>query len=116
MCTFCDIINKVSPAIVISESADVVAFLDNDPINNGHVLILPKTHYTDIDEIPVNILHEIIDTAKQLSTALKKMYSPDGYTIMQNGGQFCENGHFHLHIFPRYKEDGFAWTYPTTPR
>lgn len=37
------------------------------------------------------------------------------YSIMQNGGQFCDFGHFHLHLFPRYLNDGFGWTYPKGP-
>ena len=42
---------------------------------------------------------------------LKEIYKPDGYSIMQNGGKFNDVGHYHLHIFPRYKGDGFGWTY-----
>ena len=34
---------------------------------------------------------------------------------MQNGGEFCDFGHFHLHIFPRYIKDGFGWNYPEGP-
>ena len=116
MCKFCDIVNKTSDAIIINETENTLAFMNKDPINNGHVLIIPKVHYTDIDEIPDDILHEIIDTAKQLCTALKRMYSSGGYTIMQNGGNFCEDGHFHMHIFPRYNDDGFSWNYPSTPK
>ena len=112
MCLFCDIANKTSEAIIISESDNVISILDIDPINNGHALIIPKKHYTDIDELPDEVLYEIMDTAKYLSQAFKKMYSPDGYSIMQNGGKFCDYGHFHLHIFPRYENDGFAWKYP----
>ena len=43
--------------------------------------------------------------------ALKEIYKPNGYTIMQNGGEFNDVGHYHLHIFPRYSGDGFEWTY-----
>ena len=42
---------------------------------------------------------------------LKEIYKPDGYSIMQNGGEFNDVGHYHLHIFPRYQGDGFGWTY-----
>ena len=42
---------------------------------------------------------------------LKEIYKPDGYSIMQNGGEFNDVGHYHLHIFPRYQEDGFGWVY-----
>ena len=42
---------------------------------------------------------------------LKEIYKPNGYSIMQNGGEFNDVGHYHLHIFPRYIGDGFGWTY-----
>lgn len=42
--------------------------------------------------------------------ALKNVYKPNGYSIMQNGGAFNDVGHYHLHIFPRYTGDGFGWT------
>ncbi len=49
--------------------------------------------------------------SKKIVSALKAVYSPNGYSIMQNGGEFNDIGHYHLHIFPRYQNDGFAWTY-----
>ncbi len=42
---------------------------------------------------------------------MKEIYKPDGYSIMQNGGKFNDIGHYHLHIFPRYENDGFGWKY-----
>lgn len=42
---------------------------------------------------------------------MKEIYKPDGYSIMQNGGKFNDIGHYHLHIFPRYENDGFGWIY-----
>lgn len=44
-------------------------------------------------------------------TALKESYGNEGYSIMQNGGKFCDFGHAHFHVFPRYDNDGFGWTY-----
>lgn len=49
--------------------------------------------------------------SKKIVAVLKDIYQPDGYSIMQNGGEFNDVGHYHLHIFPRYAEDGFGWTY-----
>lgn len=43
-------------------------------------------------------------------------YHPDGYSIMQNGGEFNDAGHYHMHIFPRYAGDGFGWTYGNEKR
>lgn len=110
MCIFCDIANRKIETNVVYESENIIAFLDIDPINEGHTLIITKQHYLDIDEIPNDLLFEITDLTKKLVLALKKVYNPNGYSIMQNGGQFNDIGHYHMHIFPRYQDDGFGWT------
>ena len=111
MCVFCDIVNKKSDAYVVYENDKVVAFLDNDPINEGHILLVPKKHYLDIDEIPIDILNEIMKISKKIVNVLKKIYKLVGYSIMQNGGIFNDVGHYHMHIFPRYYNDGFGLKY-----
>ena len=111
-CPFCTIIKKQAEAYVIYESENIIAFLDIAPINEGHVLIVPKLHEASIDNMPINILTEIVETIQKVVTALKEVYNIDGYSIMQNGGEFCDFGHGHFHVFPRYKNDGFGWKYP----
>lgn len=111
-CAFCNIIKKQADAYVIFESENIIAFLDIAPIHEGHVLIVPKIHESTIQKIPVNVLTEIMELAQKVVAALEEIYDMDGYSIMQNGGQFCEFGHFHVHIFPRYRNDGFGWNYP----
>lgn len=108
-CVFCDK-NKITTDFVYEDNV-VMAFMDMNPINEGHILIIPKEHYLDIDEIPDEILAHLMIISKKIVLALKEIYKPNGYSIMQNGGEFNDVGHFHLHIFPRYKGDGFAWTY-----
>lgn len=110
MCIFCDIAKHTLDANIVYEDDLITAFLDSNPINEGHILIVPKEHYLDIDEIPEEITSHITFIAKKIVTALKNIYRPDGYSIMQNGGIFNDIGHFHLHIFPRYSDDGFKWT------
>lgn len=85
--------------------------MDNDPINEGHVLVIPKAHFFDLDECPKDLLFEAIELSQKIVRALKQIYNPDGYSVMQNGGIFNDIGHYHLHIFPRYKNDGFKWTF-----
>lgn len=110
MCIFCQIVNrKINPNIVF-ENENIMAFLDTSPINEGHTLIIPKKHYLDADEMPNELLHELMDVSKQVVAALKMVYQPDGYSIMQNGGAFNDIGHYHMHVFPRYQGDGFGWT------
>lgn len=113
MCIFCDIVSKNIDAYVVCENDKVIAFLDNDPINEGHILLSPKKHYLDIDDIPNDILREIMIVSKKLVKALKKVYKIEGYSIMQNGGIFNDIGHYHIHIFPRYSNDGFGFKYPS---
>lgn len=114
-CVFCKIIKKELPAHIISENESCITILDIDPINEGHVLILPKVHTETIEEIPTEIINEVTATIQNTTKAIKKEYMPSGYSIMQNGGEFCEFGHAHFHIFPRYQNDGFGWTYPQGP-
>ena len=109
-CIFCKIANKEIESNIVHESNNIIAFLDTDPINEGHILVVPKEHYLDIEELPVELLNEIMELSQRIVKVLKEIYKPNGYSIMQNGGEFNEIGHFHLHIFPRYKNDGFGWT------
>lgn len=108
-CIFCHK-EKIATDIVYEDDI-VMAFMDMDPINEGHVLLVPKNHYLDVDEMPDEILAHLMLVSKKIVAVLKEIYNPDGYSIMQNGGEFNDVGHYHLHIFPRYKGDGFGWTY-----
>ena len=110
-CIFCHKEKLVTD--IVYEDNLVMAFMDMEPINEGHVLLVPKEHYLDVDEIPDEILSHLMRVSKKIVSALKKIYPLDGYSIMQNGGAFNDVGHYHLHIFPRYEGDGFGWTYGT---
>lgn len=109
-CIFCKIINKEAPSNIIYEDEIICCFLDIDPINEGHVLIVPKKHQHNIHDIDDEVLLRIMKLSKKISKVLKKVYNCHGYTMMQNGGVFTDFGHFHMHIFPRYVDDGFGWT------
>lgn len=113
-CTFCKIIEGSIKSNIIYEDDLIMCFLDIEPINEGHVLIVPKEHYLDSDEIPDKILLAIMSLSKEMVKVIKEKYSPQGYSIMQNGGLFNDVGHYHMHVFPRYKNDGFGWTFSDT--
>lgn len=112
MCVFCEIINRQSPAHIIYEDSQVISFLDIAPIHEGHVLIVPKQHVDSIEQLSDDMLTDIMRTAKRIVPALKEIYGIEGYSMMQNGGKYCDFGHAHFHVFPRYDDDGFGWTYP----
>ena len=112
MCEFCEIVNKQREAYIVFEDENLIALLDIDPIHEGHVLIIPKEHTDSIDKIPENVLSDVMRVAQKIVTALREIYGNPGYSIMQNGGKFCDYGHAHFHVFPRYENDGFGYTYP----
>ncbi|MGQ0829251.1 MAG: HIT family protein [Bacteroidota bacterium] len=115
-CIFCDIISGKTSAEIIYQDELVICFMDIYPINHGHILLVPKTHYPDLFDLPDNIASHIINVSKKLSRNLKEVYSPDGITIFQSNGYFNEIGHYHMHLFPRYKNDGFRFSYPEIER
>ncbi|MGH4137159.1 HIT family protein [Clostridium sp.] len=110
-CIFCKIVKGELPSNLVFEDDLIMCFLTNEPINEGHVLIIPKNHYLDIDEIPTEVVTSMMVLSKRIVKVIKEKYSPDGYSIMQNGGEFNDIGHYHMHVFPRYKGDGFGWTF-----
>lgn len=112
-CIFCRIVKREIPAEIIYEDDMIISFLDIEPINEGHILIIPKKHYLDLDEIDEDTAVQIMKFAGRITSVLKRIYKPDGYSIMQNGGYFNDVGHYHMHVFPRYKGDGFGWTFGT---
>ena len=69
----------------IYEDEQVMAFMDMEPINEGHVLLVPKKHYLDADEMPDELLAHLMIVSKKIVKALKEIYQPNGYSIMQNG-------------------------------
>lgn len=110
-CIFCKIVKGDLPCNLVYENDLIMSFLTIEPINEGHVLIIPKSHYLDTDEIPTEVVKSMMVLSKRIVKVIKEKYSPDGYSVMQNGGEFNDIGHYHMHVFPRYKGDGFGWTF-----
>lgn len=113
-CVFCHKEQIVTDFVYEDEL--VMAFMDMNPINEGHVLIVPKQHVDSIVELSEDMLTAIMSVAKKIVIALTEIYGNEGYSIMQNGGKFCDFGHAHFHVFPRYENDGFGWTYGSEER
>lgn len=88
--------------------------MDIEPINEGHVLIVPQKHYHDVDELDKETSIKIMEFSIVMTKVIKNTINPDGYTIMQNGGVFNDIGHYHMHIFPRHKDDEFGWKFGAT--
>lgn len=106
-CIFCKIINNEIPSYTLYEDEIVKVFLDINPESPGHTLIIPKTHFVDINDISIETLNHISLISKKTTTLLKEKLNYDGLRLVQNNGVLEEVKHYHLHLIPFY-QDGFS--------
>ena len=88
-CIFCDIINGREKNWTIYRDESIQAFLDYNPASRGHVLIVPKSHYSDIYEIPDELLKKIAVFSKQLSLIYKNLYGIEHINIVNSNGVYA---------------------------
>ena len=109
-CIFCKIIKGELPSFKVYEDRHTLAFLDIVPVNYGHTLVIPKKHYSNMEEIPEKELKEVIVTVKMVGKALKEGLGVEGYNVGENNdpvaGQII--AHLHFHVIPRSAGDGLA--------
>ena len=110
-CIFCDIIKKKEKAEILFEDQSTISFLDIRPLNFGHSLVIPKNHYENFYNVPVNDLQAVIKATQDLTNAIIKSIKPDGINIISNNGSSAGQTifHFHFHIIPRFKNDHFSF-------
>lgn len=107
-CIFCKIANGEIPSKTIYEDERFRVILDLGPATKGHALILPKDHYADLFALPEETAAEAMKLAKKLGAQMKEKLGADGFNLVQNNGECAGQTvfHFHLHLIPRFKEDG----------
>ncbi len=107
-CIFCKIVNGDIPSYKVFENDEVFAFLDINPVNPGHTLVIPKKHAKDLFEVDEQSYLEVQRVVQKLAPKIKEVVGACGVNIMQNNlpcaGQVVE--HLHVHIIPRFKNDG----------
>ena len=117
-CIFCKLANGVFPTNSIYEDDKFNVILDNGPATKGHTLILPKEHADDLFELPDETAAEAFKLAKKLGKHIMETLGADGLNVVQNNGEAAGQTvrHFHLHLIPRYNNDGqkIQWE-PTSP-
>ena len=116
-CLFCKITKREIPSRIIFEDDFTLAFLDIAPISKGHTIIIPKNHYSNLEDIPNNELTELFKTVKKLAIRIHRNLEIDGYNVLQNNFKAAGQDilHFHVHIIPRkYDDDKFRIKIPRT--
>lgn len=110
-CIFCEAVDKEvtdSNNLLVSKSFLTITMLNLYPYNNGHLMIIPKRHIGNLDELSKDESLAIMDEIKSAQNALTQVYQPQGFNIGANlgraGGAGIEN-HIHFHIVPRWNGD-----------
>lgn len=114
-CIFCKLANGDIPTATLYEDDDFRVILDAGPAAKGHALIIPKEHYASLYELSDELAAKVLVLAKKMITKLTDILGCDGYNIVQNNGEAAGQTvfHFHLHMIPRYKDDGVGVTWKT---
>ena len=107
-CIFCKIAQKEINAYIVQESENFLAFLDIHPHAPGHTLVIPKDHYERFLDLPENLGEEFIKIVKETALLISKALKTKDFTFGINEGPYAGQAvsHFHLHIMPRFKNDG----------
>lgn len=113
-CVFCDIVHGTSPASLVYQDDTVVAFMDIQPITQGHMLVLPREHavlMTDLNEAAAMRTFKI---ARRLAAVARHTLGASGINLLVMDGEaaYQDVPHFHIHVIPRYPRDGFGLTFP----
>lgn len=117
-CIFCKIANGEIPSRTLYEDDDFRVILDMSPATKGHALILPKSHAKNLYELPDETAGNVMKLAKKMATTITEKLGCDGFNLVQNNNEVAGQTvfHFHMHLIPRYENDGqtIAWK-PTEP-
>src|SRR3989338_4868467 len=113
-CIFCQIISGKVQSRKVYEDDKVIALLDINPANPGHVLLLTKEHYSIMPQIPDDEISHVFMAVKALSNSMLRGIDAQGTNIIvANGiaaGQRAQ--HFIAHVIPRKENDGVNFTLP----
>ena len=111
-CIFCKIINGELPSKTVYEDDLIKVIMNINPNTNGHLLVLPKEHYINIMDIPDEVVtHSLKVIRETLFPLLKERLNCEGLTLAENNELGQEIKHFHIHLIPRYPDDGADFNY-----
>jgi len=116
-CIFCKIIRGEIPSFKVHEDDDIFAFMDINPVNRGHVLVIPRHHGRDILETPGEWVGKTFAGAGRIARAVQKTVEPDGINILQANGPGAKQSvfHLHVHVIPRFTGDGLTMNWELQP-
>jgi histidine triad (HIT) family protein len=116
-CVFCLIRDGKIPSAKVYDDQRTLAFMDINPLSRGHCLVVPKAHAATLYDVETEDLKAAIATAKRVAGAIRKALNPDGLNLLQANGAaaFQSVPHFHLHLIPRWTNDGKGFDWKEVP-
>jgi histidine triad (HIT) family protein len=111
-CIFCRIIADDDPDVLVYSSADVVGFLDLRPVFHGHCLLVPRTHFETLDQLPSELAAPLLHATQLTMRALREVVGAHGTFVANNNVVSQSQPHLHIHVVPRKRKDGlrgFFW-------
>jgi len=113
-CVFCQIIRGESPASFTHQDDTVVAFMDIQPITRGHMLVVPREHAMRMNEVDDQAAMRTFRVARQLAGVAQTTLGATGVNLLVADGEdaFQTVPHFHVHVVPRFPDDGFSLSLP----
>ena len=111
-CPFCKIVRSETQSYNVFEDDISLAFLDKRPLFPGHCLLIPKSHYETLIDLPASLVAPLFQNAQLLARAIEKGLQADGTFVAINNRVSQSVPHVHIHIVPRRQKDGlkgFFW-------
>lgn len=106
-CIFCKIAAGQIPSVKLYEDGDTLAFMDINPVHDGHCLVICKAHYPTVFDIDVETFVAVARVVTKVAIAVNKAVAPDGLNLVQSNGSGAAQSvpHFHIHVLPRKHGD-----------
>ncbi len=106
-CIFCKIVAGEIPCFKLHEDDATLAFMDINPFNDGHCLVICKEHLPNFFETPPETLQAVLPAVRKVARAVNAALSPEGLNIIQANGPAAGQSvfHLHFHVFPRGTDD-----------
>ena len=116
-CIFCKIVAGAIPCFKLAEDDRTLAFMDINPGNPGHALVIPKVHAPDLHAVAPDDLAAVIRMAQRVAGAIKAELAPAGLNLVQANGPGAAQSvlHFHMHVLPRATDDGLKLNWGLKP-
>lgn len=109
-CIFCKIAAGEIPCFKLFEDDETIAFMDINPVNPGHALVVHRAHHRDLFAIPPDNVAAVTQTAQKVGKAVQATLEPEGMNLLQCNGPAAKQSvmHFHMHVIPRHMGDGLT--------